>query len=242
MTERRRVGRIEAAFQKMFTRHARVVAIEPIGARFRLITLGGDALKQVAWTPGDKLQLMFGGWMQRTYTPIEWDPVNGTTRRLAFMHSDGPAARWARDLRIGDDCTLFGPRRSIDLHAVTAPAFVFGDETTLGLAIALGDMRPALSPVTISVDMTPADDLDEVRQLLGLGHVDMHLRRADDAHFSAIEARATRFLATYPSASFVLTGKSTSIQRLRRSLRKENDKASAYQNKAYWAPGKTGLD
>ncbi|WP_291780346.1 hypothetical protein [Luteibacter sp.] len=61
-----------------------------MGTRFRLITLGGDALKQVAWTPGDKLQLMFGGWMQRTYTPIEWDALKGRTRLLAFIHGDSP--------------------------------------------------------------------------------------------------------------------------------------------------------
>ena len=242
MSETRRVGRIEAAFQKMFTRSARVTAVEPVGTRFRLITLGGDALKQVAWTPGDKLQLMFGGWMQRTYTPIEWDALNGRTRLLAFMHGESPGSRWARDVRAGDDCTLFGPRRSVDLPAVTSPAFVFGDETTLGLAMALGGIRPALSPLTICLEMTPADDLDEVKRLLGLGHIDTYLRRDDDTHLSAIEDRATQLLKACPSTSLVLTGKSTSIQRLRRALRETGDKASSSQNKAYWAPGKTGLD
>ena len=237
-----RVGRLEAAFQKMFTRNARVLEIEPVGDRFRLITLGGEALKQVNWTPGDKLQLMLGSWIQRTFTPIEWDAIRGRTRILAYLHGAGPGASWARETRIGDDCVLFGPRRSIDLRTVESPGLLFGDETSLGLAYAFMGLRTTLAHPSVILEMTPSDDLPQIMQALGLEHVDIHLRCPDDAHLPAVEARALHRLKTQPGQSFVLTGKSTSIQYMRRALRGEGIPAGRFHNKAYWAPGKTGLD
>jgi NADPH-dependent ferric siderophore reductase len=43
-------------------------------------------------------------------------------------------------------------------------------------------------------------------------------------------------------ASFILTGKATSIQRLQRALKAQGVPRSRLLTKAYWAPGKTGLD
>ena len=44
------------------------------------------------------------------------------------------------------------------------------------------------------------------------------------------------------TADIVLTGKATSIQRITRLLRQRDIGADRRQSKAYWAPGKTGLD
>ena len=139
----RRAGLLEATVHKLFTRSVTVQGIVGLGSAFRLITLGGDALVDVAWTPGDKIQIQLGGWVQRTYTPIDWDATLGRTRFLAYLHADGPGTQWARSLRIGDACVVFGPRRSIALAAPPAPAIVFGDETSLGLAAALSGRRAA---------------------------------------------------------------------------------------------------
>lgn len=97
----KRTGMIESAMVKLFMRNARVLDIEDIGYAFRIVTLGGEALRKVAWTPGDKLQIQLGGWVQRTYTPIEWGTENGRTRILAYLHGDGPGTQWARTLRKG---------------------------------------------------------------------------------------------------------------------------------------------
>jgi NADPH-dependent ferric siderophore reductase len=43
-------------------------------------------------------------------------------------------------------------------------------------------------------------------------------------------------------ASFVLTGKAGTIQHVRQGLRQLAVPASRIVAKAYWAPGKTGLD
>jgi hypothetical protein len=109
----KRAGLFEATLQKLFTRSAHVVDIVDIGSAFRIITLGGDGLRHVAWTPGDKLQVQLGGSIQRTCTPIDWDAVAGRTRIPICLHAGGPGTRWARMVRKGDNCILFGPRKSI---------------------------------------------------------------------------------------------------------------------------------
>jgi hypothetical protein len=43
-------------------------------------------------------------------------------------------------------------------------------------------------------------------------------------------------------ASFVLTGKAGTIQRLRQRLKQHNVASRRIVTKAYWAPGKIGLD
>jgi hypothetical protein len=43
-------------------------------------------------------------------------------------------------------------------------------------------------------------------------------------------------------ATFVLTGKASTIQRLRQSLTRQAVSSRRIVTKAYWAPGKAGLD
>jgi len=52
---------IESAMVKLFIRNARVLEIEDIGNAFRIVTLGGQALREVAWMPGDKSQIQLDG-------------------------------------------------------------------------------------------------------------------------------------------------------------------------------------
>jgi NADPH-dependent ferric siderophore reductase len=122
-TTKRRTRLLESAMVKLFMRNATVLDIEDIGNNFRLITLGSDTLKNAQWTPGDKLQIQLGGWVQRTYTPMDWDAESGRTRIRTYLHSDGPGTQRARTLRPGDECILFGPRDSIDLSSLP-PSFL----------------------------------------------------------------------------------------------------------------------
>src|SRR5258708_2149027 len=80
----------------------RVKAVEDLNPKFRMITVHGRALQNVAWTPGDKIEIQLGSWAQRTYTPLAWDAAEGSTQIVVYQHSDGPGTDWARALRAGD--------------------------------------------------------------------------------------------------------------------------------------------
>ncbi|WP_407184108.1 siderophore-interacting protein [Bradyrhizobium centrosematis] len=221
-------------------RPARVAAIESLSPRFRLIELEGDALKDIAWAAGQKIQIAMGtGLSARTYTPMSWDSGRGRTRLLAFMHGDGPGSRWADNLREGGACRLFGPRRSLDLAGLAAPVVLFGDETSFGLAAALRGTMQAGG----SLHMFEATDVAAARQVLdamSLGESRLVARSSGEDHLAKVEAEMLRLAAN--RAQFVLTGKASSIQHVSRALKAAGVAPARIKAKAYWAPGKTGLD
>ncbi|WP_441235092.1 siderophore-interacting protein [Bradyrhizobium sp. 930_D9_N1_4] len=221
-------------------RPARVAAVETLSPHLRLIELEGDALKDVAWTAGQKIQVAMGaGLSARTYTPMSWDTRKGSTRLLAFSHGDGPGSRWVRGLREGDTCQFFGPRRSLDLAGFEAPVVVFGDETSFGLAAALRGNLQAGGALHV-YEATDVEESQHALNAVNLGQVRLMARSANDAHLATIEAELLRLAAN--GARLVLTGKASSIQRISRALKAAGVASSRIKAKAYWAPGKTGLD
>ena len=170
---------------------------------------------------------------------MSWNADRGKTRILTFAHGDGPGSRWGRDLREGDTCQFFGPRRSLDLSGLASPLVLFGDETSFGLAAALRDSREGAG----AIHVFEASDIAESRPVLeaiGLGHATLIERIADDSHLAATEAEISRLAAS--GAHFVLTGKASSIQRVGRALKAAGVVSSRVKTKAYWAQGKIGLD
>jgi NADPH-dependent ferric siderophore reductase len=221
-------------------RPARVAAIETLSPRFRLIELQGEVLKDVAWTAGQKIQVAMGsGLSARTYTPMSWDTGQGRTRLLAFAHGDGPGSRWVSGLREGNTCQFFGPRSSLDLAGLEAPVVLFGDETSFGIAAALRNNLQAGG----ALHMFEATDVVESRQVLdavSLSEARLIARSTDDSHLATVEAELLRLAAN--GAQLILTGKASSIQRISRALKAAGVASSQIKAKAYWAPGKAGLD
>lgn len=234
--QKKRAGLLEATIQKLFTRSATVVDIVDIGRAFRLITLGGDALRGADWTPGDKIQIQLGGWVQRTYTPIGWDNVNGRTRILVCLHADGPGTHWARTVKKGDACVIFGPRKSIALAPGRPPAIVVGDETSLGLAAALA----AHGQVQLLLEVANSAETAAVLGHLGLDLAQLCVRTEGDN--PALEAHLSALLMQDAGADIVLTGRAGTIQQMTRFLRQTGVGSGKRHSKAYWAQGKTGLD
>jgi len=237
----KRAGLLESAMIKLFMRSGQVLDIEDVGPAFRIVTIGGEALRKVDWTPGDKLQISLGGWVQRTYTPLDWDAEAGRTRLLLSLDADGPGTQWARTLRKDDACILFGPRKSIDLTRRPSCAVLFGDETSFGLAAALlGALRS--TSTRLFFEVSSLAHAQSVLAPLGLEQAQLSVRGVDDAHLAALEEGMLAALQAQPTGNIVLSGKASSIQRLSKRLKRSGIDSSRLQVKAYWAMGKTGLD
>lgn len=238
---KKRAGLLESAMHKLFMRHVHVLDIEAVGSAYRIVTLGGEALREIPWTPGDKIQIQLGGWVQRTYTPMDWDAENGRTRILVYLHADAPGTRWARTLRKGDPCIVFGPRKSIDRSRLRGPVIFLGDETSLGVATALFNHMSAPAAQMLFEVSTIAETKPVVEQLQ-LDDAHLCARLENDGHFAELETHLSALLQMHAAADIVLTGKATSIQRITQLLRQRGIGADRRQSKAYWAPGKAGLD
>lgn len=233
-------GRLSQALTKLLMRQASVVAVEWLADRFRLITLEGEALRDVAWAPGQKIQVSMGSaFVARTYTPITWNPEVGRTCLVAFEPGHGPGSEWVSGLQPGDICSLFGPRASLDLRHIRGPIVLFGDETSIGVACALVRKEP-MEKVTCLFEV---DDVSAARQALGqigLHQAELFGRERDEAHLGAMEAKLPHLIAD--GVTFILTGKAGTVQRLRQDLKRYAVPSSRILTKAYWTPGKSGLD
>ena len=220
-------------------KQARVVEVEPVAEGFRLIRLESPEFKGLQWVPGQKVQVAMGSaFVARTFTPIEWDAAAGRTRILGVAHGHGPGSAWVRDVGPGDACDVFGPRASLDVGEARMPV-VIGDETSIGLACALGG-QPRPEPLPCLFEVKAAASVREVMGRLNLDAAELFECTENDTHLEGIERRLPALAAT--GSTFVLTGKASSIQRLRRVLKDSGVPSSRVLTKAYWAPGKTGLD
>lgn len=239
---RKPTGRLEGALSKLFTRSATVREARTVAQNFRLLTLSGPALQNVSWVPGQKVQLMLGGWVQRTYTPFSWDSARGETQLLAYAHGPYPGSEWSRSLATGEACSIFGPRSSLDLNAIGRPAVLFGDETSFGLAHALRHTPSRADAVHIVLEVTALDAAQTALDAIGVAGCQLVQRTADDGHLAQVEQVVARLHEQHSPESWVLSGKAPSIQRVTRRLRELDVPRRRIQTKAYWSPGKVGLD
>ena len=238
--KRRPEGRLSSMLRRVFMKRATVTACEQATERFHLITLESPEFRGVEWTPGDKLQIALGSaFVARTYTPIEWDSGTGRTRILAYAHGVSPGGDWFRALRPGDVCDVFGPRASLDVSWVPGPVFVLGDETSFGLAVAMRRQGYAAT-IEFVFEVNPLVESHQVLDALDFGAWRALERRHDDAHLAEIEPHLPALAQS--GATFVLTGRSTTIQRVRKALKGLDVPGTRLMTKAHWAPGKTGLD
>lgn len=238
MTQRE-PGRVGRAFARMFLREAIVRERIRPSERFFSIVLEGDALCDVAWTPGQKIQILLGpGLTTRTFTPTEWDAATGRTRILAYAHGDGPGSDWASSVAAGTPCHIFGPRPSLDVTRMPAGSVLFGDEASIGLAIALTAHHPDNPPRCI-LEVNAAAEAVPVLAQFGLHGATVVERDPAGLHLPSI-ARAIEGAGQHDT--IILTGKATSIQAIRAHLKSAGRPGTPVVTKAYWAPGKRGLD
>lgn len=143
-------------------------------------------------------------------------------------------------MRTGDACVVFGPRKSVRIARPQAPVILFGDETSLGLAAALSQRLPAA--VQMLFEVTAPADAQPVLERLKLAQARVCARQPDLGHLPALERHLSALLRLRPTADIVLTGQAGTIQHVGRLLRQAGIDAGRRQSKAYWAPGKTGMD
>jgi ferric-chelate reductase (NADPH) len=238
-------GLFGQAVLKLMTHDTRVDAVHALSPRFRLVSLRSEALRRVAHVPGDKVQVRVAGMAFRTFTPFRLGEGDDSIALLGYEHGDALAAQWLGHVAPGDRCQVLGPRRSLDLAAIDRSTVFFGDETSLGLALALcGTPLGGLDTHFIF----EVDDAVEVRSVLDamgrgmLQHAWLVERQAGGGHLEPVEAALARYAGADSFRQYVLSGPSLSVQRLHRGLKAAGVRPAQTLVKAFWAPGKTALD
>jgi NADPH-dependent ferric siderophore reductase len=224
-----------------FFRTGQITDVRPVAARMRRITL---AVPELTWVPGQQIRVCVGdvaapaSWLdglRRTYSV--WGYAGGLLQLCILDHGDGPGARWARSVQIGDE-VLFSPPEGAMVARPAAHHLFVGEETA---AVAFGPMLKALGDVpyraVIEVD-GPASRLP-----LPDG-VTWHYRGGAPAAASAGLAAAVRELdlPAEPGSAY-LAGEARTVQAIGQHLVRERGwPRRAIRSKPFWTPGKTGLD
>ncbi|HEY4057811.1 MAG TPA: SIP domain-containing protein [Kofleriaceae bacterium] len=225
---------LEGTLGRFAGRWLTVSAVKEIAPKFWRLDFTG--MQGASYSPGDKLQLILDDG-PRTYSPFG---VKGDAMSLiSYAHGSSPGAQLGPTARVGTRVNGFGPRSSVALKELGADPILVGDETSLGVARALHELRGEKARYIFEVSDPAA--VENVIAHLELANAVVMQRRASDAHHAELGALVLDTLREKMNSSLALTGKAATIQMLRAKVKNEPGNPEQ-RTKAYWAPGKRGLD
>ena len=110
-----------------------VVEVADLGANMRRIRLGGSALQDFTYQPGQDVMLVLSGGerpLSRRYTIRGFDQASKTLELNIVAHGvHGPGAEWASQTQPGDRINGVGPRGKIFVDAEADWHLFLGDES-----------------------------------------------------------------------------------------------------------------
>jgi ferric-chelate reductase (NADPH) len=233
---------LSSAVEKLLFRPVTVSDSEILGGRFRLARMQGEGLKGVKWTPGQAVQFYLGNLTKRAYTPMDVDADAGSALFLFYLHGGGPGSRWAETLEAGDVCQVMRPKNSLDFKSIDGAAIFFGDDTSLAAAQALQGCLDKAEGRWSVLEMVSKDAAQVVVDRLALDRLTVIQKKEDDSHLDTVLTKLAEHAAALRSPQWVFTGRAQSIQRLQKSLKAQGTEFSRSKVRAYWSPGKTGMD
>jgi ferric-chelate reductase (NADPH) len=230
------------AIGSRFMAQARVDAVDVISDQFRLIALSSEKFKGATMQPAGKVRFNAGNWEMRAYTPLSLDAVTGRVQLLAYLHGEGPGSIWARSAGPCDVTHIIGLQESLDLRGLSQPVVFFGDETSFAAAKTLHSHLTPGNATRFIFEISSLVEAQAVADRIELRDAQFYIRQADDAHIPLVAEAIERALADIATSHLVLTGNGRSIQAIRTHLRTGYSGVIEYHVKAYWAPGKAGLE
>jgi ferric-chelate reductase (NADPH) len=230
------------AIEKLLFRPVKVVECELLGGQFRLVRLQGEGFKGIKWIPGQAVQFFLGNLTKRAYTPMDVNADAGSALFLFHLHGSGPGSSWAAALRAGDLCQVMRPKDSLDFTNIYQDTIFFGDDTSLAAAQALqGCHRKALGRRSV-LEVDSKDAAHSVVSRLALDGLTLIQKEKDDAHLDKVLAKLVEHEQAFRSPQWVFTGQALSIQTVRKKLKAKGIEPARSKVRAYWSPGKTGMD
>jgi ferric-chelate reductase (NADPH) len=228
--------------EKLLFRPVTVVDTETIGNQFKLVRFEGEGLSGVHWTPGQAVQFFLGNMTKRAYTPMDVDAAAGSASFLFHLHGSGPGSSWAAALQPGDRCHVMRPKDSLDFPSIRGDAIFFGDDTSLAAAQALQLCREKAWDRWAVLEVASLDAAQRVANKLALDRVTLIQKEKDEVHLSQVLAKLAEHAAALQSPQWVFTGQARSIQTLQRNFKAKGMELGRTKVRAYWSPGKTGMD
>jgi NADPH-dependent ferric siderophore reductase len=237
-----------------FFLHGTVDAVEDITPRMRRIRIIGESLRGLTWVPGQHIRLRVGNlsgpqtWIRgfrdalRTYSIWDYDDYGRLDVCILDHAEPGPGARWSRKAHIGQRVALTPPEGRLRIQDAAPYHLFVGDETA---SVAFGAMLRALPAsahvYTVLEAGTPADRLPLARPR-NITWIYRDNAPTTDSGVLLLHALRSLQLPTVPGMAYI-AWEARSCQVARRHFNHErNWPRKAVTVKAFWAPGRRGLD
>jgi ferric-chelate reductase (NADPH) len=228
--------------ERLLFRPVTITSVEGVGERFRMLSMKGEGFKGVKWVPGQAIQIFLGNLTKRAYTPMDLDAVAGSACFLIYLHGNGPGSEWAECVKAGDMCQVMRPKDSINFQSITEPALFFGDETSLAAAQALHCCEGQLARSQFVLEVNSPAEVGVVLDKLGIINRSLIQKGEDGGHLARVVSKLAEQAGVMHSPQWVFTGQARSIQTIRKGLNQAGIALSKSKVRAYWSPGKTGMD
>lgn len=233
---------LSSAVEKLLFHPVSITGVEAVGESFRLLTMQGVGFQSMKWIPGQAVQIFLGNLTKRTYTPMSVDADAGSACFLFYLHGKGPGSEWAASARAGNICQVMRPKDSIDFTNFREPALFFGDETSLASAQALHHCRRQTGVARYVFEVNSPAQAEVVLRKFGVPQASLVQKREDGSHLADVISQMAEQAARMQSPQWVFTGQARSIQSVQKGLKQAGISLFGSKVKAYWSPGKTGLD
>ncbi|GAA1505563.1 siderophore-interacting protein [Sphaerisporangium rubeum] len=220
---------------------------EPLTPRMRRVRIAGPALRGLDWVPGQHVRLKVGDVLStravlsgfrdvlRSYSVWRYDPAGALDVCVLDHEAAGPGARWGRQAAAGQRVMLTRPEGRLVLRDGSPYHLFAGDETAAPAfgamlrtlpegervfgAVAVADERPPVPRsgelTWVSRDETPDGPAGVVRELP---------------------------LPAEPGTAYVAGEAAICRDVLRHLVRERGWPRAAVRVKAFWSPGKKGMD
>ena len=248
---------VSSAVEKLLFHPVTITHAETIGRSFRRVRLQGEIFKGVKWVPGQAVQFYLGNLTKRAYTPMEMEADAGSAEFLFYIHGGGPGSAWAESLKKGDACKVMRPKDSLDFTNFAGRAIFFGDETSMAAAYALQSCRRAEVRPRFVLEVTSASEAKSVADRLRLADVTLCQRTGEAEHLEDVVRKLAQSAGGDAEeagdsdqteqfgervSQWIFTGQAQSIQRVQKGLKGLGVELRKSKVRAYWSPGKTGMD
>ncbi|RYD70395.1 MAG: siderophore-interacting protein [Sphingobacteriales bacterium] len=175
----------------------------------------------------------------RNYTVAYHDTKAGILDIIFHIHGNGIGSRYIDELTMGDELYISIPRGQKQYNANVKKHFIFGDETSLGLACSF---LPELKKNNHQFQY--CFELDECNKtapkLLGLENYVVFTKNGSFQKENWIAELPISNTPDWLTSNFILTGNARSVQTFRRVLKDKKISGKIF-TKGFWLEGKTGL-
>lgn len=214
-----------------------VTAITNITPSVKKIRFQGD-ISKMNFLVGGASVIRVSETEYRNYTPSYYDLKEGILEIIFHLHNNGVGSHYISTLQSGDQLYISSPRGHKQYDPKVKQQFIFGDETSLGLACSF---LPVLkqNEHQFSFYFELDEENKNVPQLLGLENYTVFPKNGSFQNEEWVKNLPVLKVYDWLSVNFILTGNVRSVQTFRKVLK--DTTSGKVISKGYWLEGKKGL-